>query len=636
MRRRRRTAAIAASRLKLPQVLEVIVVDDGSRDPMVLAEITGLARRGRIRLIRHEASLGFPRSANAGLRAARPAADVVLLNSDTLLPPRWLDRLREAAHRSADIGSASPMSNNATILSYPSPGQANPMPDLPATERLASLAHRANGARVIDIPTPVGFCIFIRRDCLQAVGLLREDVFAQGYGEENDWAMRARALGWRHVAAPGVFVAHRGGLTFATAGADLARRNARARADRHPQYDRLGADFVAADPLAPARFRLDAARWRRSRAARPAVILVSHDQGGGVERHLARRCDALKADGQRPVVLRPEPGGTVAVCDGMSREFPNLRFAMPGELPRLARFLSRQGPAIIEFHHLLDHHPRLMCLPAMLAVPHSVVVHDYAWFCPRVVLLGGARRYCGEPAVTGCEACVLAHGRATSEDIPVAAWRARAATFLQAARQVAAPSADAAIRMRRQFPGLSVQIAPHEPAPSAARRRLPERNARVKGCVIGGIGVAKGYDVLRDAAADAANRALPLEFSVVGLTDDDAELISTGRVFVTGPYAPEEAVALIEAQRADLALIPSVVPETWCYALSEAWRAGLDAVAFDLGAQAERIRRSGRGWIVPLGLSPAGLNDALLAIGREIGHEWPRRSATENCDLVAS
>ena len=60
--------------------------------------------------------------------------------------------------------------------------------------------------------------MYLRRDCLDAVGVFRDDLFAQGYGEENDFCLRARHLGWRHVAAPGVFVAHRGAQSFGPAG----------------------------------------------------------------------------------------------------------------------------------------------------------------------------------------------------------------------------------------------------------------------------------------------------------------------------------------------------------------------------------------------------------------------------------
>jgi glycosyltransferase involved in cell wall biosynthesis len=119
--------------------------------------------------------------------------------------------------------------------------------------------------------------------------------------------------------------------------------------------------------------------------------------------------------------------------------------------------------------------------------------------------------------------------------------------------------------------------------------------------------------VILDCAQDAADRRLPLEFVVVGHTIDDRRLLATGCVFITGSYAPDEAVALIKAQNASLALLPSIWPETWCFGLGEAWRAGLRVAAFDIGAQAERIRRTGRGFLLPLGLPACAINNALIA-----------------------
>ena len=54
-------------------------------------------------------------------------------------------------------------------------------------------------------------------------------------------------------------------------------------------------------------------------------------------------------------------------------------------------------------------------------------------------------------------------------------------------------------------------------------------------------------------------------------------------------------------------------PETWCLSLAEAWQAGLAVAAFDVGAQAERIRGTGRGFLLPLGLPAGSVNNALLA-----------------------
>ena len=203
--------SVLASR---PKTARILVIDDASSDRAITAELDRLVRQRKIALLRHDRPRGFPAAANAGIQAAK-GRDVVLLNSDTLVPPGWLERLRAAAYGAPDIGTVTPLSNDASILSYPGPAGQNPNPDQTATDRLDRLATRANGTAVVDIPVGVGFCLYLRRDCLNAVGLFRADLFAQGYGEENDLCLRARRLGWRNVALTGLFVGHHGSATFA-------------------------------------------------------------------------------------------------------------------------------------------------------------------------------------------------------------------------------------------------------------------------------------------------------------------------------------------------------------------------------------------------------------------------------------
>jgi GT2 family glycosyltransferase len=596
----------------------LIVVDDASREPELVRALDDLAAQRRIHLIRNSRNLGFSASANAGMLAAA-GNDVVLLNSDTLVAPGWLDDLRAAAYSAPDIGSVTPFSNDATILSYPNLAGGNDLPDLEDTRRIAKLARRVNAGSVVDIPVAVGFCMYIRRACLDAVGLLRADVFAQGYGEENDFCLRARHLGWRHVAAPCVFVAHVGGQSFGSAGRHLRARNESLLERLHPGYGILIEAHAKADPLAPARRRLDLARWRAVRGrGSEAVILITHDSGGGVERQMAVSVDRHRASGYRAVVLRPThaPDGRrcITVGDGTAAEFPNLRYAMPDELPALLRLLAGEHPRAIELHHMVGHHPSVLELIAKLGVPYDVHVHDYAWLCGRVVLVGPAQRYCGEPETLHCEACVADAGSLIEEDITVGDLRKRSARLFAAARRVIVPSEDTAARIRRHFPATRAKVAYHEDD-AAVTEPLPlaVAPALCRVCVIGAIGIHKGYQVVLDCARDAAERRLPLEFVVVGHTIDDRRLMATGRVFITGSFAPEEVVPLIKAQQATLALLPSISPETWCFGLTDAWRAGLQVAAFDIGAQAERIRRTGRGFLLPLGLPPHAINNALVA-----------------------
>ena len=279
----------------------------------------------------------------------------------------------------------------------------------------------------------------------------------------------------------------------------------------------------------------------------------------------------------------------------------------------------------------LNHPPAIYRLIQRLGVPYDAHIHDYALICPRISLVGTEHRYCGEPDLAGCEACVVTRGRLVREDIGVAALRKRSAAFLAAARRVVIPSHDAATRLRRYIPNLEAVVIPHgDDRDLPAVRTSTPRNGVVRVCVAGGVGPHKGYDILLACARDAAERSLALEFVVVGDTTGDDALHATGRVFVTGTYRPEEAVELIRRQYASLAFLPSVWPETWSLTLTELWQAGLAVVAFDMGAPAERIRATGRGLLLPFGLPASAINDALLAAARTSGHEGLRRLSLVN------
>ncbi len=637
------TACLASVLGSITAGTRVVVVDDGSADAGLITFLDELARHRKIRLLRHPHALGFPASANAGIMAAGNR-DVVLLNSDVLVPSAihtiassrtrrgWVERLRDAAYGAPDIGTVTPFSNDATILSYPGDAGTNPRPDQATTDRLDRLAHQANGGRVVKIPVGVGFCLYLRRDCLNAVGLLRADIFAQGYGEENDFCLRARCLGWRSVALTGLFVGHHSGGSFGTRAGHLRARNAPILERLHPGHDDLIARFIAQDPLADARRRIDLLRWRTSsRRWQRAAILIAHNDGGGVERRLALAVQNHIAAGRRPIVLRPARRAAgdlaIAVHDGIGGDLPNLVYNMPDELPALLQLLRASRPEYLELHHLLDHPQQAVHdLVARLGIPYDVHVHDYAWFCPRVTLVGAHDRYCGEPDLADCEACVADLGHVLNEDITVSALRVRSAAFLAGARAVVTPSNDASMRMKRHFPGLSPVTIPHEDDAAITRPRAsvclqrPKTDSRLRICVVGGLGVHKGYHVVLACARDAVRRNLALEFVVVGNTIDDERLLATDRIFVTGGYQPDEAVDLIIAQRARLGFVPSIWPETWCLSLGDIWRAGLPAAAFDIGAPAERIRRTGNGFLLPLGLSASAINSALVAAAGTTRH----------------
>jgi len=242
---------LAAVRESVGADAPVFVIDDASTDPAVAEVLAELATDWRV--IRQPENRGFVATANHGMRVTG-GCDVVLLNSDTIPAGDWLDRLAACAASDPAIASITPFTNNGEIASLPEFCRAAPLPDDPAV--WARACRRAGPPQYPELPTAVGFCMYMRRACIESIGGFDENAFGRGYGEENDWCMRAAAGGWRHVLCDDAFVAHQGGASFEPLGLGPGDAAMRVLLERHPGYLETVQDFIHRNPLAPIRRRI--------------------------------------------------------------------------------------------------------------------------------------------------------------------------------------------------------------------------------------------------------------------------------------------------------------------------------------------------------------------------------------------
>lgn len=604
----------------------LVVVDDFSPDQELRAQLEKLAVSKLIELHQMPENLGFVGACNLAM-SLHDDRDVVLLNSDTEVFGDWLDRLREAAFLRPRTGTVTPFSNNAEICSYPNFVQDNWSELEVEDAALDRLAAEVNAGRTLEIPTGVGFCLYIQRACLQAIGLFDQESFGKGYGEENDLCRRAAEAGWINVLAPNIFVRHYGGSSFG------ASKNARVVAairtveGLHPGYGQLVGDFVRNDPAAEFRAALDAARIAKlSRSSqRGAVLFITHSWGGGTERHVQDMCRLVAAAGATALIGRVDDADTDAIrieVFGLS-EFPNVPPLRAFEgLELSASLLAQIGVSHIHVHHLAGFSERMSdfirLLSAATGIRYDVTLHDYVTVCPRITLIDAGGLYCGEPDLSSCERCVRTSGSPFGHPM-VWEWRARHERLLRQARMIFVPSDDVALRMGRYLPDLKFDVRLHpEEAPvcqseHAHRPRRDETVRRV--ALLGAIGPHKGSILLADVAKAAKVHDLPLEFIIVGYSDRNDELTNLG-VTITGPYQEGDGARLLREVGADLVWFSSVWPETYSYTLSDAFVAGVMPVAFDLGAIASRIRDAEWGHVMPLELllDPVGIAVTLAGL----------------------
>jgi O-antigen biosynthesis protein len=345
--------SVLASRNTTPY--ELIVIDDCSPEPDLTAALQAIAAERLIHLVRNTANQGFVRSVTMGMRH-HPERDVILLNSDTIVYGDWIDRLR--AHRldQKKIGTITPWSNNATILSYPATCRNNDFDleiDFAALDRLIA---GALAGITCDLPTGVGFCFYVSRACMDDIGTFDENAFGRGYGEENDFCLRAAARGWRNIAACDVFVRHTGEVSFQADAVEARRLASAALLKLHPGYNELIAAFMRADPLRPHRQTLDLKRLERWGGGRLRLQFANDASG---LRPAAQDHAAFGADGVRVVQLSPSSDDpqTLRMNPVADLTLPNLPRLSTRDVPAALRTLAGVGVAHARIDTLLGYTP---------------------------------------------------------------------------------------------------------------------------------------------------------------------------------------------------------------------------------------------------------------------------------------
>lgn len=625
----------------------IVLVDDASTDariPPLLADFA--RRRPGTTVLANASNLGFAGAVNRALDASR--ADVVVLNSDTVVSAGWIEGLVRCRDSDEAIGIVCPLSNNATLLSLPGVAELLRLPGGEAdVDAIAAYVRGASFRGYPRLPTAVGFCMLVRRVLVERAGHF-DAVYGRGYGEENDLSMRAHDLGMEIACADDVYVHHAGQASFgAVEGLDAERERNRSRLERRwPTYAAGVAAWWRVNPLRPAVERIHAAVERAAFPGRPRVLLVIHRllMRGGVEEHTR----ALIQE------MRNEVAFTAALPNFQPGTWPDFLVERPAPHLRLARLnaalmtpgirvigtrASASDPAvedafrallaggydIVHFHSLVGWNTlRLPRLARDAGARVVLTAHDLSLLCADFNMVTGPEDApCGRDAARGsdggCVACLSGKSRFDPADMPpptVGAYlderHAAAADAVAAADAIVCPSEYVAGRIRRGFgPGCEdrLRVIGHGVSDFPLLDVSPGR-PMLRVAFLGRFAVRKGADVLLEAARRLAGERIVFEVWGQFETRLEAPARSAGLV-LRGQYAPDELPRILRG--IDLVVVPTRVEESFCLVVSEAQQLGIPVAASRIGAIPERLREGENGF-----LFPAGDAAALVALLRRL------------------
>ncbi len=223
---------------------EILVVDNQSTD----GTREWLLEQTDIRLKMNEKNEGFPKGCNMGIAMAGEDCDILLLNNDTIVTPGWLANLQACLYSSDAIGAAGAVCNHNENLQ----GIGFYYNDLDQMKAFAEKNNVSDSGRWEEKIFLIGFCILIKREVLNQIGLLDER-YSPGYVEDNDLCLRIAAAGYRLMLCHDCFIHHYLGSGFRK---DLSRFYPVLYANREYFKSKWGFDTFAFDDIKYASLRI--------------------------------------------------------------------------------------------------------------------------------------------------------------------------------------------------------------------------------------------------------------------------------------------------------------------------------------------------------------------------------------------
>jgi len=227
----------------------VTLINDASTDARVIEIIHQFSRKNNWQVINHVENKGFVKTANEGLKLTK--SHTILLNSDTIVSTYWISAFERLCEEKLDLGTATALSNNAEICSFPNFLENNQIPK--ELDVLSEIIFKNYKPVYPSIPTAVGFCMLISEQAKTTVGYLDEKQFGHGYGEENDYSLRVVQAGLKNLVCDNAYVGHIGNQSFRDFGVEPNEQSMQRLLEKHPDYLELIQEFIHKDPLSTIR-----------------------------------------------------------------------------------------------------------------------------------------------------------------------------------------------------------------------------------------------------------------------------------------------------------------------------------------------------------------------------------------------
>lgn len=602
----------------------LILINDKSTDTRIndyIKQFDG-DENGNI-VINNETNLGFVKSANIGMKISEN--DVILLNSDTVVTDNWLKKMKACAYRDTTIATVTPLTNNGTICSVPEFCCDNEIPDNFDLKEYSDMIERISLREYSEIPTAVGFCMFIKRSVINEIGYFDEVLFGKGYGEENDFCYRASEHGYKHVVCDDTFIYHKGSMSFGGEKDQLISKHIEILDRKYKAMRQKTIRFIQQNPLHNIQENIKL-HIKLKNNKKNILYLLHYDfkngasnNVGGTQFHVR---DLVKNIDRYNKYVLSRDNEYLLLTIYLDNEVVNFKFLIDENFD-VTRFRSVKYRQIINnilisfnidlihVHHTIDHTFDIFYAAEELNIPICMTLHDYYHICPTINLLNHELQYChgiiNNDVCTQCLNKKLGYGSNILDK-----WQKEVKKIFEICDAIFVPNSSVKDIYLKHYSNIKVKVIEHG---VDKLEKIPKTNPNGKFNVafIGGLAPYKGSILAHDMILK--NKDRNIKWHIFGIIGDQLLLnINRKDLYRHGIYDRSEIYSLLNEYNIDLVCILSIWPETYCYTLTEAWQAGMPVLVTEIGALGERVKNTGAGWTVPVDSSVEDILNKIYSI----------------------
>ena len=575
----------------------------------------------KIVVLDNEQNMGFVKTVNRGMQYSEN--DVILLNSDTEVTKNWIEKIQKCAYSNQYIATVTPLTNNGTICSVPNFGIDNELPKNMSLSEYADMIEKISANRYPQLTTGNGFCMYIKRDVINELGLFDDVTFEKGYGEENDFCYRALDHGYTNVLCDNTFVYHKGTQSFkkenlTASRAALIDEHMKKIRKKHPIYVQKTDNFIANNPIRDIQENVDL-NIKIYNKKRILYLVNEWEENmvmtGGTSLHIKDIILSNNKNNIASFVLAPDKYDLTRFklylyTDEYAREISNyktdvndygqIKYTNNVYKEMLENIFDSFKIDILHVHHFLFQTFDSIDVAKERNIHSIVTLHDLYMICPSINKVY-REVYCDYDKEKDCSKCLNIRYGVNSNILTN--WQKTCYQVLKRFDKRIVPSKNTQELFKNVYKDLKFEVVEHGvDVIEVNSRNEKARRDCFNVAFVGAMAIHKGGNILKELIK--TNNTTNIKIHLFGKSEIPELAKNTKNYTNHGPYKRGDLPQLLVDNKIDLVCIFATWPETYSYTLTECYMAHTPVLTFDIGAVGDRVKIDNLGWTIEFNSKP--------------------------------